>query len=88
MEQLIARQTLENEVVSCLSESPVTVLLGARQTGKTTLARLVAKQYREVHYFDMERAASREALSTPELTLEELTGLVVIDEVQRMPSLF
>jgi len=88
MEQLIARQRLEKEILSCLSESPVTVLLGARQTGKTTLARLIAKQYPEVHYFDMERAASREALSTPELTLEELRGLVVIDEVQRMPSLF
>ena len=79
---------MEDQVLNCLSESPVTVLLGARQTGKTTLARIIAKKYPDVHYFDLERAASREALSTPELTLGACRGLVVIDEVQRMPSLF
>jgi uncharacterized protein len=79
---------MEDQILRCLSESPVTVLLGARQTGKTTLARLIAEKLPEVHYFDMERAAVREALATPELTLEECRGLVVIDEVQRMPNLF
>ncbi len=73
---------------TCLGEAPVTVLLGARQTGKTTLARHVAETLTGVHYFDLERAASRSALATPELTLGELTGTVVIDEVQRLPALF
>jgi hypothetical protein len=88
MEQLIPRPRLSNQVLRCLKESPVTVLLGARQTGKTTLARLISEKNREVHFFDLERAAGRKALSTPELTLSECRGLVVIDEVQRMPSLF
>ena len=88
MQQLIPRPRLTRQTLRCLKESPVTVLLGARQTGKTTLARMVSEKYRNVHLFDLERAAGREALSTPELTLGECHGLVVIDEVQRMPSVF
>ncbi len=67
----------------------MTVLLGARQTGKTTLARIIAKSHDPVTVFDLEEVAGREALSkTPELTLNACEGLVVIDEVQRMPELF
>jgi len=76
------------QVLQRLEESPVTVLLGARQTGKTTLARIITGKQNEIHFFDLERTASREALSTPELTLGDCRGLVVIDEVQRLPSLF
>lgn len=88
MKQLIPRQRLYEQAVLCLQESPVTALLGARQTGKTTLAGVIADKRNDVHFFDLERAASREALSTPEVTLQECRGLVVIDEVQRIPSLF
>jgi hypothetical protein len=89
MEHIIPRQRLLTEIESCLRASPVTVLLGARQVGKTTLARMVAAGQGEVRVFDLERAAGREALSrTPELTLTDCSGLVVIDEVQRLPFLF
>lgn len=88
MQQLIPRDRLTRQTFRSLKEMPVTVLLGARQTGKTTLARVISEKYRKVHMFDLERAAGREALSTPELTLAECHGLVVIDEVQRMPSVF
>lgn len=88
MQQLIPRPRLTRTILRSLKESPVTVLLGARQTGKTTLARMVSEKYRKLHIFDLERAAGREALSTPELTLADCEGLVIIDEVQRMPSLF
>jgi len=84
----IARERLLGRVEQCLSESPVTVLLGARQTGKTTVARLIAGGRDGVHYFDLERQADRAALSTPEHTLSGLVGLVIIDEVQRIPELF
>jgi len=52
MEQLIPRVRLENRVRTCLEESPVTVLLGARQTGKTTLAKVISSKREEVRYFD------------------------------------
>ena len=65
-------------------------LLGARQVGKTTLARQVAASWPDPStVFDLEVAATREALSaTPERVLRDREGLVVIDEVQRKPELF
>ncbi len=91
--KIIPRQRLINKIKLSLKEAPITVLLGARQTGKTTLARMLAAEYKdkketEIHFFDLERAASKAALSTPEITLESLNGLVIIDEIQRMPELF
>ena len=85
----LARNRLLAEVTVRLAESPVTILLGARQTGKTTIARMAAKQRDLVRFFDLEVAADRAALAiTPEKVLSEATGLVILDEVQRMPSLF
>ena len=89
MQQKIPRPRLLGEIEECLRVSPVTVLLGARQVGKTTLARQIAEGRSDVMFFDLERAAGREALGrTPELTLADCAGLVVIDEVQRLPALF
>lgn len=88
MQQLIPRKRFEKEILACLQESPVTVLIGARQSGKTTLAQMVSRHFDSVTVFDLERATSRQALSTPELTLSECQGLVVLDEIQRMPDLF
>jgi uncharacterized protein len=88
MQHLIPRPRLKKRIRQDLEESQVTVLLGARQTGKTTLARMVSEEYDPVHFFDLEQSAGRAALATPELTLGDAVGLVVIDEVQRLPSLF
>ncbi len=73
-----------------LSEVPVVAILGARQVGKTTLARQVVEAWHGDHrMFDLEAASQREALMhTPEAVLRGSKGLVVIDEVQRMPELF
>lgn len=71
-------------------ESPVVALLGARQVGKTTLAEQVAAEWEgPTVVFDLEKTATREALSaTPEKLLSEQEGLVIVDEIQRMPELF
>ena len=72
-----------------LSEQPVVALLGARQVGKTTLARQVARTYGAgVEYFDLESSKDLARLSDSLLTLESLRGLVVLDEVQRRPDIF
>ena len=91
--KLVKRSRLLGKILEYLDEAPITVLLGARQTGKTTLAKMVADEVRKysaeaVHFFDLERPASQMALSTPEITLEPLNGLVIIDEIQRIPQLF
>ncbi len=68
-------------------------LLGPRQVGKTTLARelfekLVPKKLLQTNYFDLENPRHLMRLQDPLLALENLSGLVVIDEVQRFPELF
>ena len=63
-------------------------LTGPRQCGKTTLARAIAAEATESTYFDLEAAVDRRRLDKPEYTLGRLSGLVVIDEVQRLPALF
>lgn len=89
MQQLIDRTDLLDDVLLRLRESPVVALLGARQVGKTTLAQQVIARFATSTVFDLERASGRAALeATPELTLAGAAGLVVIDEVQRMPHLF
>jgi uncharacterized protein len=84
---MIKRTRYLKEIARVLAENPVCVLLGARQCGKTTLARQLATG-RPVQYFDLETATGRARLAHPELTLASLTGLIVIDEIQRQPELF
>lgn len=84
----IKRTRLLAEITRSLREAPVTALFGARQTGKTTLARILADRRPNTQVFDLEKAADRLSLSTPEIVLNSLRGLVIIDEIQRMPHLF
>ena len=67
---------------------PAVALVGPRQCGKTTLARMIAAQEEGVTHFDLERTVDQRKLKTPELTLAPLRGLVIIDEIQRAPHLF
>lgn len=66
---------------------PVAALLGPRQCGKTTLARLLARR-EPTTFFDLEDPVDLQRLSAPMTALEGLSGLVVIDEIQRKPELF
>ena len=90
MQQYIARPDLLADIASGLSQLPVVALLGAKQVGKTTLAQQAASDWPGPStVLDIEVAAVREALSaTPERLLRQSEGLVVLDEVQRMPELF
>lgn len=64
-------------------------LLGARQVGKTTLAKALMRGWdEEAIRFDLEDPRDLGQLDEPMLALEPLRGLVVIDEVQRRPELF
>src|SRR5437868_12846036 len=74
-------------VRQALRRSPVTVLLGPRQCGKTTLARQLVPAD-SLNYFDLEDPQSLARLTEPNTALRSLKGLVVIDEIQRRPELF
>lgn len=82
------RTELLGRVRGLLRTSPVVALLGARQSGKTTLAQQVLTAARRGERFDLEDARDLQRLTQPMTALESLRGLVVIDEVQRVPELF
>ena len=72
-----------------LASRKVVAILGARQVGKTTLARAYAKrQSGPVTFFDLERPTDLARLADPLLALEGARGLVILDEIQRRPELF
>lgn len=76
-------------VLRSLRRAPVVALLGARQVGKTTLARAAAAAHPgPTHTFDLEAPADLARLADPALALAPLRGLVVLDEIQRRPDLF
>jgi len=81
---LIERKTDLKQIRSLLRIFPVVAILGKRQCGKTT----IAKSFEFDHYFDLESPRDLAALDHPQLALEALEGLIVIDEIQRKPDLF
>jgi predicted AAA+ superfamily ATPase len=84
---MIHREFLFKELRLALKQSRVVALLGPRQCGKTTLARLLVDPV-SMNYFDLEDPESLARLEQPMLALRPLKGLVVIDEIQRRPDLF
>ena len=86
MSSFIARDEIEDRVTKALSRSRGAVLLGPRQSGKTTIARRIARRGR-AEYFDLEDPSDVARLTAPKLTLERARGLVVLDEIQLRPDL-
>lgn len=71
-----------------LGDTPVVLLNGARQTGKTTLAQAVANQQRGRYLTLDDPALWSAAVADPGSFIRAGEGLVVIDEVQKAPGLF
>lgn len=84
----LKRKAFLDTIEKGLSRSRGVVVLGPRQCGKTTLAQELGAKHTDVHYFDLEDPDDSARLSNAKLTLEPLSGVVVIDEVQRSPALF
>ncbi len=84
---MIKREVLQNAIRTALGRSRIVALIGPRQSGKTTLARQFVPAD-ALNYFDLEDLTSLTRLQEPMTALRDLRGLVVIDEIQRMPNLF
>ncbi|MFH1824995.1 MAG: ATP-binding protein, partial [Candidatus Firestonebacteria bacterium] len=84
MSKLIKRKFEIKDINKLISFFPVTAILGPRQCGKTVLANQVIFK----HYFDLENPRDSARLENPQLALEDLAGLIVIDEIQRAPNIF
>jgi len=83
----VPRERLEKRLTQALKRSAVTLLLGPRQCGKTSLARRLAARTRAV-FFDLEDPETPLTAETLALNLRDQKGLVIIDECQREPALF
>jgi len=86
-------------LISATRRSPITALLGPRQCGKSTLAHQFAQdslatenaqpiKYSQPTFLDLESLPDQRRLQNPELAMGNLHGLVILDEIQRMPELF
>jgi predicted AAA+ superfamily ATPase len=90
--ETVTRQANLDRLATAVAARPVVGLIGPRQCGKTWLAR----RFIEAHYpglpsgnfLDLESLRDLARLENPLLALESLSGLVVLDEVQRKPEIF
>lgn len=79
---------LRDRVVEALADTPVVLIHGPRQCGKTTLAQLVGEEENLAYYTfddDVQRAAAQ---ADPVGYVADLPERVILDEVQRVPELF
>jgi len=83
------RRNVETSLLAALSDTPVVLLKGARQAGKSTLVRDLLAERHSATYLTLDDAAVLSAASAdPAGFIDGLGGSVVIDEVQRVPELF
>ena len=68
----INRESYINKINLLLKEMPVVALIGPRQVGKTTLARMIATEYSEVTFFDLENPVSLSKFNDAEFRLKEV----------------
>jgi len=87
---MILERNLRKLIKDSIKKYPVVGLIGCRQVGKTTLAGVLKKDFgKRVVYLDLELPSDLAKLQDAELYLTQFTdSLVIIDEIQRMPSLF
>jgi len=83
------KRSIADAVLEALKDNPVVLLHGARQTGKTTLVRWMAKDPHPARYITMDDAGVLAAArNDPAGFLSGIKGPVILDEVQRVPDLF
>ncbi|MFZ2656367.1 MAG: ATP-binding protein [Victivallales bacterium] len=89
---MIARVKDLNNIIEHVEDYTVVGILGARQVGKTTIARQIASIFKEngkdVTFLDLENSEDLSRIQDPMLVLKHLKGLVVLDGIQRKPEIF
>ena len=82
------QRNIEESIRKAMSDTPVVLLGGARQTGKTTLVQAIAEKH-GARYFTFDDAATLAlAAGDPAGFIRNLSGPVVLDEIQKAPALF
>ncbi len=80
------KRNLQAKIERLLTQFPVVVILGARQVGKTTLAKQIAPDWR---YFDLENPDNYDFITRdPSFFFQQFPQHLIIDEAQVYPELF
>ncbi len=80
------KRNIQSKINELLGFFPVVIILGVRQCGKTTLAKMLRPDWR---YLDLERSRDYDLISNDfEFFIKENPSSLIIDEAQRFPELF
>ncbi len=86
---MIINRWIESEILKHFKKIQVTAIIGARQVGKSTLAKKILSHFKSHIYLDLELEKNRNVLKEPYLFFEENKDKIIcIDEIQQMPHLF
>ncbi|MBL6962890.1 MAG: ATP-binding protein [Bacteroidetes bacterium] len=86
---MFIKRQLESDLHKSIKDVPVTAVLGARQTGKTTLVKQVLKSYGEILYMDLEKPSDRFMLTDAESFFRiNNNKIICLDEIQLFPEIF
>ena len=86
---VIIERYLKKYLIENLQEFPAVAILGPRQCGKSTLAKMVLQGMKDVVYLDLEKPSDRLKISDPEIFFEtNRNKLICLDEIQRLPEIF
>ncbi len=87
---IMLKRRIQEDIAKSIEQFPAIGLVGPRQAGKTTLAKMIAEQIdKPVVYLDLESPRDLQKLQNPQLYLQQFpNSLVILDEAQRMPELF
>ncbi|MBE0634903.1 ATP-binding protein [Candidatus Bipolaricaulota bacterium] len=85
----LLRRNLTNRLLEALSDTPVVLLHGARQTGKSTLVREISRELHPARYLTFDDATTMGAAKRDPLGfLDAYNSPIILDEVQRVPEIF
>lgn len=83
------KRNIEKFLLDAIGDTPVILVIGGRQTGKSTLVQsLRGDTYQPQYYTFDDLTVLNAAATNPQAFLESLTTPVILDEVQRAPEIF
>lgn len=86
MSDLNFKRNVLNYTIDLLDKFPILAIIGARQTGKTTLAKAIAPHFT---YFDLEKPSHFDQITyDPEFFFTQYPKHIILDEAQELPVLF